>query len=230
MEPIMAIVPTLNEAENLARTLGRLKGCGFEVIVADGGSGDGTVDVALDLGAQVKSSPPGRGRQMDAGAAAAGPGILFFVHADSRPPLDAGDRIRRILANPKISAGAFRLKIDSPDPRLRAVSAWANLRSAIFRLPYGDQGLFVRKEVFDSVGGFRGLPLMEDVDLIDRLRRVGRVVLDRAEMSTSARRWKKRGIWRTSLRNLACLWRYRRGVSAERLAREYYAPGSGRVS
>jgi len=218
---ISAIVPVLDEEAALPRTLERLTSLGFEVIVVDGGSRDASVETARRFGVRVLVSLPGRARQMNRGAARAGGEILFFVHADSRVPDNAAGIIARTLARPGTAAGAFRLAIDSPRPVLRFIAGLANLRSRLLQLPWGDQGLFLTRRVFEEVGGFQDLPLMEDVDLDRRLKRVGRIVLAPAAMTTSARRWERHGPIRNSLRNLWRLTRYFLGASPDRLARDY---------
>ncbi|MBU2549450.1 MAG: TIGR04283 family arsenosugar biosynthesis glycosyltransferase [Proteobacteria bacterium] len=221
MPTISAIVPVLDEEAALPRTLERLTSLGFEVIVVDGGSRDGSVETARRFGVRVLAALPGRARQMNRGAARAGGEILFFVHADSRVPDNAAGIIARTLARPGTAAGAFRLAIDSPRPVLRFIAGLANLRSRLLQLPWGDQGLFLTRRVFEEVGGFQDLPLMEDVDLDRRLKRVGRIVLAPAAMTTSARRWERHGPIRNSLRNLWRLTRYFLGASPDRLARDY---------
>ncbi len=158
---------------------------------------------------------------MNAGAKAATGGILLFLHADSTLPPDALKKIGRALKPPDIVGGAFRLKIDSPHPFLRFVSWMANLRSRFMGLPYGDQAYFVRRTVFERLGGYREMALMEDLEFFQRLKRFGRVVLLKERVRTSPRRWARRGIYRTSFRNLAILFSYFVGVSPNRLAKWY---------
>ncbi|MFH1139166.1 MAG: TIGR04283 family arsenosugar biosynthesis glycosyltransferase [Pseudomonadota bacterium] len=215
-----AVVPALNEETALPRTLSRLRDCGFDIIVVDGGSLDRTAALAGEFG-RVLSAPPGRARQMNLGAAAARGEFLFFVHADSRPPLDADNIIRRVLSRPGIAAGAFHLRIDSPDPRLKIISGLANLRSRCLGLPYGDQGLFLSRKTFQEAGGFPDIPLMEDVEMVRRLKTLGRVELAPGEMVASARRWDRRGPFKNSAKNVFRLARYYLGVSPEKLAAGY---------
>lgn len=218
---ISVVVPTLNEAAVLARTLAAVPAGFFEVIVADGGSLDGTTAIALEHGARVTVSPAGRGPQMNAGAAAARGGTLLFLHADTTLPTDAAARIGAALADPGVVGGAFRLGIDSPDLRLGLIARAANLRTRITGVPYGDQALFVRRDAFDAAGGFPDVPIMEDVALGRALKRQGRVVLLPARVRTSARRWEREGVVRTTLRNAALISLYRLGVPPARLARWY---------
>ena len=214
------MVPALNEEAALPKTLGRLRDCGLEVIVVDGGSMDDTAAVAGKFGT-VLTSPPGRARQMNLGASRVKTGLILFVHADSLPPLNAKKLIQQTLSRPGTSAGAFKLKIDSIDPKLRIISGLANLRSLLFSLPYGDQGLFLNREVFEKIGTFPDIPLMEDVELARRLKKLGRIRLAPGCVETSARRWEKTGPLTNSFRNLFRLLRYYAGASPQKLADEY---------
>ncbi|MBI4715715.1 MAG: glycosyltransferase family 2 protein, partial [Nitrospirae bacterium] len=147
---ISIIIPTLNEAAHIGRTLQGLKGSGFhEIIVADGGSLDETVRAALEAGAEVVRAPRGRALQMNAGAKKASGDILLFLHADTRLPPGAAAAIREALSDPGTAGGAFALAIDSPRPSLRWIARAANLRPRLTRIPYGDQGIFVRREIFE---------------------------------------------------------------------------------
>ena len=218
---ILAIIPALNEAQALPRTLTRLAETGLEALVVDGGSTDRTVETAQNLGAQVLMGPPGRARQMNLGAAGARQDILFFLHADSLPPANAPNLIRATLAVPGTAAGAFLLKFDSDDARLKAIGRLANFRSRYLGLPYGDQGLFLPRTTFEGLGGFKDMPLMEDVDIVRRLRKTGRVALAPSAMTTSARRWEHRGVLANTWRNQWRLLRYFLGLSPHRLTRDY---------
>jgi rSAM/selenodomain-associated transferase 2 len=219
---ISVIIPTLNEADELPCTLTHpLEASGVEVIVADGGSEDGTVRVGASRGAKVLEVPPGRGRQMNAGAAAAGGELLLFLHADTRLPPDFADHVRRILGTPGVAAGAFRLAIEGERRGLRLVEKVANWRSERLQRPYGDQALFMRAEVFQLAGGFPDFPLLEDCALVRSLRRLGRIVIAPAAASTSGRRWLQQGIVRTTLLNQAILFGSLVGCSPRRLARWY---------
>jgi rSAM/selenodomain-associated transferase 2/rSAM/selenodomain-associated transferase 1 len=215
------IVPTLNEERTIEQTLlphvGRSD---IEVIIADGGSTDETVNVARQLGAIVVPVRAGRGRQMNAGAALASGDILLFLHADTKLPANIQSTVRSLL-NPGVAAGAFRLRIDDSRTALRWIEWGANLRSRFLQLPYGDQGLFVPAKVFHQVGGFPDWPLMEDYELCRRLRRQGRIVLATEFASTSARRWNKVGIFRTTLINQLTVAALHFGVSPQRLAAWY---------
>jgi len=218
---ISIVIPTLNEESNLEQTLRPLTGVqGVEIIVADGGSSDRTVEVAGGCGATVVHANRGRGRQLNAGAALASGEVLLFLHADTRLPEGFQDHVWSILDRGAI-AGAFPLHIDDAHAGLRWIEWGVNLRSRYLHMPYGDQGLFVRAELFYRLGGFPNWPLMEDYELCRRLRRHGTIRLASQRVSTSARRWLKLGLWRTTLINQLCIVAFRVGVSPDRLARWY---------
>ncbi|MEW6595318.1 MAG: TIGR04283 family arsenosugar biosynthesis glycosyltransferase [Thermodesulfobacteriota bacterium] len=219
--PISVIIPARNEAAVLPALLAALaREKVREIIVADGGSSDGTAETACRLGARVASSPPGRGRQMNAGAALAGGEMLLFLHADTLPPSGFSTEIQRLLADPAVILGAFRLGIAGQGAALRVIEVFANLRARL-GLPYGDQGLFLRAADFRALGGFAPLPLLEDVELVKRLRRRGKIRLAGTAVRTSARRWQRLGVLRTTLRNALVLLGFGLGIDPERLARFY---------
>jgi len=221
-EFISVVVPALDEAAVLPRTLPQALSAGdVEVILADGGSTDGTPALARDLGARVVQAPRGRARQMNAGAAAARGGILLFLHADTLLPPHYEQSVREILREEGVACGAFRLGIDGPGPGLRLVERFANLRSSLLGLPYGDQGIFVRRALFCECGGFSEIPIMEDFEFVRRLRRRGRIRLAQAGVRTSARRWEALGVLRTTLLNQQVVAGYLLGIQPERLARWY---------
>ena len=223
---ISVIIPTLNEAAGLADTLRPLQSVSdVEVIVADAGSTDETAKLAEDHGARVLHGSAGRARQMNAAAEAATGTILLFLHADTRLPGHFDEHVRRVLGRPGVVAGAFRLRIDAPGRSLRLIERVANLRARHLGMPYGDQAIFLRCDVFQSVGGFPELPIMEDYELIRRLRRWGRIELADACAVTSARRWQALGPWRTTWINQMIVLGYRLGVSPQRLARWYHGAG-----
>lgn len=219
---ISVIIPARDEEAALPATLAALAGEKVhEVVVADGESRDTTVAVARHHGATVAACPPGRGRQFNAGAALASGEILFFLHADTLPPAGFAAEIRRVLATPGVVAGAFRLGIAGEQPALRCIEFGANLRARLFGLSYGDQGLFLRAADFRNLGGFRELPLCEDAELMGRLRRLGKIRLARTAVRTSARRWLRLGVLRTTWRNQLVLLGFLLGISPDRLARWY---------
>jgi hypothetical protein len=215
------IVATRNEGKVLESTLRSLTVVpDIEVIVADGGSSDRTAEIANRFGARVVPARMGRGRQMNAGAAMSRGETLLFLHADTLLPERYSDYVHTTLAQGAI-AGSFRLGISGRKWGLRLVELGANFRSRIFQLPYGDQGLFLRADTFFGIGGFRQWPLMEDYEFCQRLRQHGRIQIAPEAITTSDRRWRELGIWRTTLLNQIVIAAYRLGVSPERLAKWY---------
>lgn len=227
-ELISVIIPTLNEAEYLLPTLLSVKGsANVETIVVDGGSTDGTAEIAHRAGCRVFFSPPGRALQMNAGAALASGSILLFLHADTRLPKRFDRHVRRVFDRPKSIvqpepvAGAFQLRIDGRQHALRWIELGVSLRSRLLQLPYGDQTLFLKARTFHSLGGFADLPIMEDFELVRRLRRLGRIVIAPASVITSGRRWQVLGPWRTTWINQKMILGFLLGISPARLARWY---------
>ena len=222
---LSVIVPTLNEADNIGLVLSSLQDVGgIEVIVADGGSTDTTINLALEAGAAVVHCNKGRGRQMNAAAALARGEVLLFLHADTRLPPGFQHVVWHALdrqGKSPVVAGAFRLRIDDSGLILRIIEWSANLRSRWLSLPYGDQAIFVRAEVFYQMNGFQHWPLMEDYDLCRRLRRLGRIVTASATVLTSARRWKTLGAVRTTFMNQLCVIGFHLGIPLEKLANYY---------
>ena len=220
---ISIIIPALNEAESLGNNLPRLVSThrGLEVIVVDGGSIDKTVDTAKSLGAKVLHSAPGKAVQMNAGAEAALGHILLFLHADTALPPGFTDQVLHVLDRPGVVAGAFRLAIDGRGPGLRVIEWLANFRSRFLQLPYGDQGIFMTAAMFSSVGGFPALPIMEDFELIRRLKQRGRIKILPLAATTSPRRWKKLGVLRTTAINQAIIIGYLLGMDPQKLADWY---------
>ncbi len=225
---VSVIVPVLNEAARIGRCLEALSGLKglHEVIIVDGGSSDKTVEVARQKGgATVLSAPRGRASQMNAGAKVAAGDTLLFLHADVTLPQDGLECISITLSGPGVVAGAFRTWTvdDSGTSRLGPLLHLADLRSRYTRLPYGDQGLFVRADVFWKAGGFPPQELMEDLELSRRLRRFGRLEVVRSSVLVSGRRFVARPIWYTFLVNVFPLL-YRLGVPPGRLAALYGHP------
>jgi rSAM/selenodomain-associated transferase 2 len=217
---LSVIIPALNAAADLPATLAALGGAPDEVLVVDGGSGDGTQEVAAASGARVLAAPPGRGGQLASGVAAATQPWLLLLHADTRLGPDwAAAATAHMRAAPD-RAGYFRFALDSDDRcarRLERLVAW---RCRALALPYGDQGLLLHRDLLRAVGGVRPLPLMEDVDLVRRLGRHRLVGLEVAAV-TSAARWRHGGWYRRSARNLLCLALYFAGVPPRLLALLY---------
>jgi len=224
IDRISIIIPALNEAEGIAGTLAPLqplRARGHELVVVDGGSTDATVDRARPLADRVLSSPRGRARQQNAGAAVAGGGILLFLHADTLLPDGADTRVLDGLRASERGWGRFDVRLSGTHPLLRVVERMIGIRSRLSGIATGDQAMFVRREWFDRAGGFPDLPLMEDVALSRALRRMGRPLCLRDRVVTSSRRWEARGVWRTIL----LMWRlrlaYALGADPARLADRY---------
>jgi len=216
---ISVIIPALNEEAHLSALLRLLvKRPPFEIIVADGGSTDQTVQLSENYGVEVVRAPAGRGRQMNHGAEAASGEILFFVHADSLLPETWQEEILRLL-NAGHLAGSFLLRFDEPSFWLDFYSRCSRINHWLFT--YGDQGLFIRRKDFMQAGGFRELDFLEDVHMIRQLHRTGNVVKSHLAITTSARRFRKNGIVRQQLRNIMILTAYLAGIPAQRLARFY---------
>jgi len=226
-EPLISIIiPTLNEAACLPAPLAGLAGnSGLEVIVVDGGSTDATTAIVRAAGVRLIETRAGRAGQLNTGAALATGEILLFLHADTLLPAGFASQIRRILSQPGCAAGAFRLTIGATGLKYRLVEQMVNWRSILFAMPYGDQALFLRRELFRAVGGFPELPIMEDFVFVRRLRQAGRISIARATVVTSARRWRKLGVFRTTVINQLIIIGYLLGVSPARLAR-WYRQGS----
>ena len=217
------VVPALNEAAAIEPTLlalAPLRARGAEVIVADGGSTDGTAERARPFADRVLIAPRGRARQMNAGAALAAGDVLLFLHADTLLPADA-DRLVGRAADAGAAWGRFDVRIDGRAPMLGVVAAFMNVRSRWTGVATGDQAIFVRRALFERLGGFADQPLMEDVELTRRLRALGRPACLRARVTTSGRRWETRGVWRTIFLMWRLRWRYWRGESPQALAEAY---------
>jgi rSAM/selenodomain-associated transferase 2 len=221
-EQISIIIPVLEAAEELGRTLLALADAALiaEIIVVDGGSRDASVAVAREAGARVIDAPRGRGSQLAAGARAATSDWLLFLHADCRPMAGWEAAIGRFIASSPDKAGYFDLALDDEAPAARRLERLVAWRCRVFALPYGDQGLMISRRLYDAVGGFAAIPLMEDVDLVRRLGQV-RLAPIGATMLASARRYRREGYWRRPLRNLCCLALYFAGVSPARIAKIY---------
>ena len=221
--PLSVIIPTLNVADKIGPCLlslsdGISDGLLAEVIFADGGSTDETARIAEDVGARVITSERGRGTQMRAGAADTKGEWLLFLHADS--VLQNGWQVAiQNHMKQRDMAGYFRLRFDDPSIQAATVARWANFRARLFGLPYGDQGLLVRRAYYDKIGGHPPVPLMEDVAIAKSLRDHLRI-LD-ATIITSADKYRTHGWWRQSWRNLALVTRYKLGAAPIKLAEKY---------
>ena len=215
------IVPTLNEAQNIDLTLKKALDKEAEVIVVDGGSRDDTKKRAEEGGARVASSPPGRAVQLNMGADMAKGHVLLFLHADTRPPDHFVEFIFMTLMNKGTIAGAFRFKTDLDRPLMKAIEYMTNMRSRVFNLPYGDQGLFLSKNAFDAVGGFPDVPVAEDLYYARCLAKHGRIRIAPVPAVTSARRWRQKGFTYTTVINSVILMGCVLGVSPQKLASLY---------
>jgi rSAM/selenodomain-associated transferase 2 len=227
--PVSVVIPTLDATSGIGpclRALGDavLEGVVHEVIVADGGSSDAIAEIAEAAGARLITAPKGRGPQLAAGARAARGDWLLFLHADTVLSAQWSAAVLAHIQTRPGTAGYFTLRFDRSGTMAGIVAAWANLRAAIFALPYGDQGLLVSRVLYTQAGGYPEIPLMEDVALV---RRIGRRRLARlgAEAVTSATRYSANGWLRRGWRNLTTLTLYFLGVTPERLARRYTRDG-----
>lgn len=220
---ISIIIPVLNEAaDRIKSTLASVQNAeNVEVIVVDGGSENETVALVKSWGIPVVSSTAGRACQMNAGATAATGDILLFLHADTSLPAGFEKLVSLTLAQSGTVAGAFELKIDSPMRSLRLVEKMVNWRSRFFSLPYGDQAIFLKASLFHDLGGFPDLPIMEDFELIRCLKRLGRIAIVPTPVLTSARRWQKLGVLKTTLINQIVILGYLLGISPSRLVKFY---------
>lgn len=217
------IIPALNEAEQIGATLDSTRrGQAFERIVVDGGSQDHTRDIVRRRGVQLVSSPRGRGRQLCRGVKRAQGDTYLFLHGDTRLPDQYHRSVRQVLSAQGISAGAFQLEIDGDRVGHRFIEKLVQFRSRVFQMPYGDQGLFVRRRTYERAGGFPNVPIMEDVRLVRRLRHIGRVGIAQGAVKTSARRWQERGTFRTTLINQVMMGAFYLGVSPHTLWKWYY--------
>jgi rSAM/selenodomain-associated transferase 2 len=221
---LSVIIPTLNEAANIRETIASI--CPhdrIEIIIVDGGSTDETIAIANELGINKIFVAKGRANQMNIGAKSARGEILLFLHADTKLP-PAFDRSIVEVMSGKYSipiAGAFNLQIDSPKLSLRVVEWLVKWRSRLFQMPYGDQAIFMTAQTWRSIGGFPELPIMEDFELMRRLKRQGSIVTIGPPVLTSARRWLHRGVIQTTIVNQIIIVGYLLGVSPTKLATWY---------
>lgn len=213
-------MPTLDEEPALRRGLPAALAAADEVIVSDGGSADGTVAVARELGARVVQGEPGRGGQLNRGAAAATADILLFLHADTTLPAGGAERVREAVAG-GAPGGAFFLRFDVDRPLQRLGSRLVNWRTRRLRVPLGDQAQFATRAAFERLGGYRDWPILEDLDFALRLRRLDGMAVIEEPVTTGARRFVEQGTVRTVALNWLIWLLYLCGVSPHRLARLY---------
>jgi rSAM/selenodomain-associated transferase 2 len=216
------IIPALNEAHSIGATLDaarELRGR-VEVIVVDGGSRDGTIEILRGRGARIVESERGRGLQMHAGACAARGDVLWFLHADTTPPADAVERIAEALGDARVAGGNFRVLFGGERAAARFLT-WLYPRLRMLGLCYGDSGIFVRREIYERIGGFKPFPIFEDLDLVRQLRREGRMAHVPATVVTSSRRFEGRSFALTFARWSALQTLYWLGVHPRRLGRMY---------
>lgn len=229
MTPLLlsVIVPALNEERALGGILSDLSSLmvAHEVIVVDGGSADATPRLALTSGATLLRTAPGRGIQLRAGAEVARSPLLLFIHADARLDADAIGLLDELAVTRPPCAMAFRLRIDTPGALYRLIEWGTHMRSRLLGLPYGDQGLLVRRDDYIRAGGYPAIPLMEDVALVRALRGIADVHLLDAAVRVSARRWRREGPLRSMARNWVLLARFLTGAPPERLVRRYPPEG-----
>jgi rSAM/selenodomain-associated transferase 2 len=227
---IAVVIPTLNEERALPLTLARTLDLQLdEVVIVDGGSSDRTIEIASSFipppssfpHLRLLAAPAGRARQMNAGAKASRGDVLLFLHADTQLPAEARAAIEAALEDPAVVGGRFDLRFERDTTLGRVVSRLINLRSRWTGLATGDQAIFVRRSVFDRLGGFADMPLMEDLDFTKRLKRAGRVVALRSQVTTSYRRWETGGPLRTVFLMWALRFLYWLGASPHRLSRWY---------
>ncbi|MEM8781062.1 MAG: TIGR04283 family arsenosugar biosynthesis glycosyltransferase [Cyanobacteria bacterium P01_G01_bin.49] len=220
---ISVIIPVLNEERIIEKNLISVLGySGIEVILVDGGSQDNTVFIAQNMGVKVIfASQTGRASQMNQGALAATGDTFLFLHADTILPKDYPSIVKKILSEPTNIVGAFQLKIDSNQLALRLVEKLVNWRSRFLSLPYGDQAIFLKESVFQEMGGFADLPIMEDFVLIQKLKKQGKITIASEKVITSSRRWQKLGILKTTIINQLVILGYYWGISPHQLAQFY---------
>lgn len=222
MSTISVIIPTLNEADQIQSLLSYLSRLdeGLEIIVADGGSSDDTVLKARQV-ATVIQSPKGRGVQMNAGARIASGNILWFLHADCRPHPDSISKMRQALMNPTTIGGGYEYNLDRNGLHFWLAVTLSNFKNHLFKLLFGDMGIFVRRNVFQQIGGYPEIPIMEDMEFCKRLKKAGKIVILPQRIETSARRWLEEGFVKNSLRSWILQSAWALGVSPRSLAKWY---------
>jgi len=221
---VSVIIPALNEALNIEKTINSAGNSDAEIIVVDGGSGDDTVAQAIRAGARIEKSSRGRAVQQNCGASAARGSVHLFLHADTHLPDGYINHIFEALMDPETVAGAFRFKTDLDHPFMKLIELVTNIRSRYLKLPYGDQGLFFRRTVFEAVGGFPEVSIAEDLFLMHRISKQGRIGIAPTHAVTSGRRWQTHGLLRITLINQIIVVGCCLGISPRVLARLYRVP------
>ena len=197
---VSVVIPTLNEADSIEGTLNRVRqASACEIVVVDGGSDDGTAECARPYVDQLVSAPRGRARQMNVGARSANGETLLFLHADTLPPAQFAELIADALADPGVVGGRFDVYVDAPGWSFRMIGTLMNIRSRLTGIATGDQGIFVRRAIFETIGGYPEWDIMEDLEFSRQLKRTGKIACLRARVKTSARRWQKHGVTKTIL-------------------------------
>ena len=219
---VSVVIPTLNEASFLQKTIQQTwQGGANEVIVVDGGSQDDTCAIARGSGCEVLRTGPSRGAQLNLGATRARGDVVLFLHADTWLEASGIPQMRTALVDSSVVGGAFRQRIEARGMRYRLLE-WGNAqRVSWFGMPYGDQGIFVRRDFLQRLGGVPEIPLMEDIELMKAFLQHARPLLLPGPIHVSPRRWQRGGVVRQTLRNFALRARYRRGVPPEQLVRHY---------
>jgi len=220
------IVPVLNEAGTIGVLLNHLRSLDTtektEIIIVDGDPDCTTTHAITDSNVTTLSSKGGRARQMNAGAAVASGEILIFLHADTELPTNALGIISTVMGQGRYIGGAFDLGIKSDRFAYRLIAKAASLRTRVTRIPYGDQAIFMRRDFFCNIGGYRDIPIMEDVEIMQRVKKLGeRIYLIRDRVQTSPRRWEREGILYCTVRNWLLSSLFYMGVSPEKLSRMY---------
>lgn len=223
MKTIAIIIPVLNEAENvvaLIDQLSQLRQSVAEIVIVDGGSTDNTLQMLEDSGMEIVSAPRGRAIQMNAGALYSNADILLFLHADTELPSNAIKAIEKAILT-GADWGRFDVSLSGDHPMFRVIALMMNWRSRLTGIATGDQAIFIRRNVFNVVGGFPEQPLMEDIEISKQLKKISWPVCLPEKVITSGRRWRKHGVWKTILLMWRLRYAYWRGVPASTLA-EYY--------
>ena len=223
---LSVIIPVLNEARIINSTIDQLVQLDFggdlEIIVVDGNPGGNTISAVNHPNVIKVIGAQGRGAQMNKGAAVATGNVLLFLHADTCLGHDALQQIFKVFDRNDVAGGAFDLEIQSAKKIFRLIEKVASIRSRLTRIPYGDQAIFLKKQLFDHIGGFKDIPIMEDVELMRRIKKAGMPIkLIRRTVRTTSRRWEKEGIVYGTLRNWTLITLYLLGVSPEKLNKFY---------